>query len=280
VPTRYGRTVLERARSFDAVAGLYDELRPRYPDGLYDDLLTRSGAPQRPEVLEIGTGPGVATRPLAERGCRIVGLEPGPNLAAAARANLAGFGDVEIRESTFEAAELVPASFDLVVSASAWHWVDPQVGPDKAATVLRPGGSLGLWWGHGSLTDPDVLADLRSVHERLAPEIAATRYAGPPLDEGDRIDDWHGRRRRTEVAGALADHPAFESVGAFPHPFEATYDARQFVRLLDTYSDYRVLDEAVRDQLFDELVRVIDERHDGRVTRRYSPTLFLARRRG
>jgi hypothetical protein len=50
------------------------------------------------------------------------------------------------------------------------------------------------------------------------------------------------------------------------------------MRLLDTYSDYRLLDPEVRQALFDELERVVDERHGGRVTRRYSPTLFLARR--
>ena len=276
--TRYGRHVLERARSFDAVAGLYDELRPRYPDELFDDLLASPGVPPRPEVLEVGTGPGIATLPLAERGCRIVGLEPGPNLAAAARANLAAHPDVEVRETTFEAAELAPTSFDLVVSASAWHWVDPDIGADKAATVLRPGGSLGLWWGHGSLADPDTLADIRSVHEPLAPELAATRYGGPALDEGDRVDEWHGRRRRGEIARALSEHPAFGEVVEHPHPFETTYDARQFVRLLDTYSDYRLLDPDVRDELFAQIVEMLDERHGGQVTRRYSPTLFLARR--
>jgi SAM-dependent methyltransferase len=268
----------ERARSFDAVADLYDELRPRYPDALYDDLLELSGAPARPEVLEVGTGPAVATLPLAERGCRIVGLEPGANLAAVARDRLAPYPDVEIREVTFEAADLPPAAFDLVVSASAWHWVDPKVGTDKAASVLRPGGCLGVWWGHGSLTDTDLLADFRAIHDRWAPEIGAARYGGTAIDEADRIDDWHGRRRRSDIARTLADHPAFDDVTERPHPFESTYDAHTFMRLLDTYSDYRLLDADVRAHLFDDLEQAVDERHGGHVTRRYSPTLFLARR--
>ena len=50
------------------------------------------------------------------------------------------------------------------------------------------------------------------------------------------------------------------------------------MRLLDTYSDYRVLDPDVRRRLFDELVAMIETDHGGRVTRRYSATLVLVRR--
>ncbi len=268
----------DRARSFDAVADLYDEMRPRYPDALYDDLLALSEAPPGAQVLEIGSGPGVATRPLALRGLRIVGLEPGPALAAVARDNLAEFDAVEIRETTFEDAELEPASFDLIVSASAWHWVDPEVGPAKAARVLRPGGHLALWWGHGALADDRMRDDSRAVHERWAPELARSRHPTPGPTADDVGDDLVGRRRRSQIRASLTDQPWFEAVEARAHPFEATYDADAYVRLLDTYSDYRLLDPEVRRHLFDELVAVIESRHGGRVTRQYSATLFLVRR--
>jgi SAM-dependent methyltransferase len=270
--------VQERARSFDAVADLYDELRPRYPDSLFDDLLARSGAPPHAEVLEIGTGPGVATLPLAERGCRIVGLEPGPNLAEMARSRLAGFPDVEVRETTFEDAELASERFDLVVAASAWHWVDPEIGLEKTARILRLGGSLGVWWGHGTIADPDVLADLRTVHERWAPHIAETRYVGAGQSADDRIDELQGRRRRSEIVLALGEQGSFSEAVLYPHPFDTTYDSRLFVRLLDTYSDYRLLGGDARDQLFGDVVAMLDQRHGGQVTRHYSPTLYLARR--
>ncbi len=270
--------MLDRARSFDNVADLYDEMRPRYPDALFDDLLSLSEAPAGAQVLEIGTGPGVATRPLARRGLRIVGLEPGSALASVARDNLAEFDAVEIRESTFEEAELEPASFDLVVSASAWHWVDPEVGLAKTARVLRLGGVLAVWWGHGTLADRRVLADSRAVHERWAPELALSRHPAPSASADDTSDDLAGRRRRSQMRDSLADQPWFDPFEPRAHPFEISYDAPSYVRLLDTYSDYRLLDPEVRRNLFDELVSMIETNHGGRVTRRYSATLFLARR--
>ena len=197
----------DRARSFDTVADLYDEMRPRYPDALFDDLLTLAQAPPGAQVLEIGTGPGVATRPLALRGLRIVGLEPGPALAAVARDNLAEFDSVEIRQATFEDAELAPASFDLVVSASAWHWVDQQIGPAKVARVLRPGGHLAVWWGHGALADDRMRDDSRAVHERWAPELAASRHAVPGPTTDDEGDDALGRLRRSEIRRPWSTNP-------------------------------------------------------------------------
>ncbi len=257
----------DRAASFDTVADLYDEMRPRYPDALFDDLLELGRVPVGARVLEIGTGPGVATRPLAQRGLRIVGLEPGPALAGLARANLAEFEAVEIRQTTFEDAELEPDSFDLVVSASAWHWVDPEVGYRKAATVLRPDGALAVWWGHGELADPAQAAALHAISERLAPGLAARRHGGGG-----------GRLRKGEFTGRVAEQSAFQVVESRRHPFELTYDAVGYVRLLDTYSHYRLLADDVRARLFDELIVAIDTQYGGQVTRRYEAVLLLARR--
>ncbi len=268
----------DRARSFDAVADLYDEMRPRYPDALFDDLVALTDLLPGAQVLEIGVGPGVATRPLALRGLRIVGLEPGPALAAVARDNLAEFDSVEVRETTFEDAELAPESFDLVVSASAWHWVDPEIGPAKVAHVLRPGGALAVWWGHGALADDAVRAHSRAIHEHWAPDLAASRHGPPGGSTDDHLDDTVGRSRRSQIRTALAEQPWFEPLEPRHHPFQVTYDADTYVRLLDTYSDYRLLDPDIRRHLFDELVAMIETDHGGRVTRHYSATLFVARR--
>jgi protein-L-isoaspartate O-methyltransferase len=77
----------ERRRStFDEAAELYDRARPGYPAALFDDLVELAGIGPGSRVLEIGPGTGQATVPLAERGCRIVAVELGPQLAAVARA--------------------------------------------------------------------------------------------------------------------------------------------------------------------------------------------------
>src|SRR5919112_5507394 len=136
-----------RLRStFDGAALLYDEVRPGYPEDLFDDVIALSRIPAGGRVLEIGCGTGQATVPFARRGYRILCVELGENMAAVARRNLEGYPRTEVRTGTFEDSPLEEKAFDLAISATAFHWLDPAVAYPKAAGALRDGGSLALFW--------------------------------------------------------------------------------------------------------------------------------------
>src|SRR5580658_384251 len=134
---RYGRV-------FDEVAAEYDRHRPAYPDKLIDQACRVAGIGPGDHVLEVGCGSGQLTRGLAARGLHVTALEPGPSLIALARQNLEGAGEVEFVNARFEEATLTHAHFRAVFSASAFHWIDPEAGWQKAADVLAPGGTLAL----------------------------------------------------------------------------------------------------------------------------------------
>ena len=133
----------QRSREWDASALDYDRFRPRYPDQLFDDLLVLDGLGDGPGIVEIGTGTGIATLPLVERGCRVVGTEPSTRMASVAEAKLAGRATVVV--GTFEDAEL-DCGADVVVAFNSWHWVDPAKAVARLAAVLRPAGWVGLVW--------------------------------------------------------------------------------------------------------------------------------------
>ena len=116
------------AASFDAASELYQRARPDYPAALIDTVIEITGVGAGDQLLEIGCATGKATLPFAQRGFRITCIEPGSNLAAAARKNLARYGDVRIVETPFEDWQIPRGMrFDLVFAATAWHWVDPEV---------------------------------------------------------------------------------------------------------------------------------------------------------
>src|ERR687895_2408115 len=88
--------------TFDGAALLYDEVRPGYPEALFDDVEDLSGIPPGGSVLEVGCGTGQATVPLARRGYRILCVELGANLATIARGKLADHPDARVLSCSFE----------------------------------------------------------------------------------------------------------------------------------------------------------------------------------
>lgn len=153
---------------FDEVAAEYDRIRPVYPDELVDRACRVAGIGAGDQVLEIGCGTGQLTRGLLARGLHVTAVEPGANLVSLARKNLEG---AEFVNARFEDASLPHEHFRAVFSASALHWVDPDVGWLKIADALVPGGTLALLSYFG-------LEEERSNHDQGA-LLAAIRKVAP-----------------------------------------------------------------------------------------------------
>jgi ubiquinone/menaquinone biosynthesis C-methylase UbiE len=174
---RYGKV-------FDEIAAEYDRHRPAYPDHLIDQACRVAGVGPGDHVLEVGCGSGQLTRALLARGLHVTAVEPGQNLIALARRNLDGAGAVEFVNAQFEDAPLSREQFQAVFSASAFHWVDPEVSWQKAADVLVPGGTLALVQYFG-LEEPRSEEDQEAVlaaMRKVAPDIAADWPAYRDLD--------------------------------------------------------------------------------------------------
>jgi SAM-dependent methyltransferase len=164
------------AAVFDQIADEYDRHRPAYPDVLVDRACQVAGVGEGAPVLELGCGTGQLTRSLLARGLRVTAVEPGMQLISLARARLADVGEVQFVNARLEDVSLRPAQFRAVFSASAIHWIDPDVSWSRAADALVDGGVLALVSYFG-LADPRSAADqeaLGAAMTRIAPEIAAS----------------------------------------------------------------------------------------------------------
>ena len=164
---RYGKV-------FDEIAAEYDRRRPAYPDELVDQACRVAGIRSGDRVLEVGCGSGQLTRGLVARGLHVTAVEPGTSLIALARQNLEGAEEVDYVNAQFEDALLPGEQFQAVFSASAFHWIDPEVSWQKAADVLVPGGTLALVQYCGleePRSKPDQEAALAAIR-RVAPDIA------------------------------------------------------------------------------------------------------------
>ena len=259
---------LARARTFDEIAELYDRARLGYPEQLFDDLFSLAGIdPASAKMLEIGCGTGQATLPLARRGCQLLCIEMGPNLARLTRHKLEQFPDVEIVNARFEDWEPNGKKFDLVFAANSWHWMDPRLRYAKAAALLRPGGSLVFITSQHALPPgfDTFFADIQDCYEAIG--VARLSWPPPPPDQ---VPD---SREEIEQSGFFLDARAARYLSV--HEFTAD----EHVTLMSTASDHRLMEPAKRDQLFSQMRRLIAARPGGRIRKDVLTILHLARSR-
>ncbi|MFH1840176.1 MAG: class I SAM-dependent methyltransferase [Nanoarchaeota archaeon] len=161
---------LSLGKTFRKVSEEYDSARTGYPEEVIDYILTQSGIGKDGRILDVGCGTGKATTVFAERGYEVVGVDIGEELIAIARRNTAGNPKVTYQVSKFENANLDPESFDLVVSAQAWHWVDSEVGYQKVHDLLKREGHFSILWKSQQYDQLEFLKELRKLYKKCCPK--------------------------------------------------------------------------------------------------------------
>lgn len=249
----------ERAREqrlvFGENADAYDAHRPSYPDAVFDAVVEFGALRPGDTAVEIGAGTGKATSGFRARGLDVLALEPDPAMAAIARRQ-----GVTVTESLFEAWTPPRAGVRLVYAAQAWHWVQGADRYQRAANALAPGGTLALFWNKGREWTGDLGAANDAAYAKHAPHM--TSSTGWTLD-------W--------VADEIAACPALEPPAVRTITWTCTYTTAEWVALLGTHSDHRILPERQRVELHDAVGDVVD-RFGGRVDVVYDVNLFLSRR--
>ncbi|MDQ6901030.1 MAG: class I SAM-dependent methyltransferase [Candidatus Dormibacteraeota bacterium] len=254
--------------TFDCASDLYQGARPEYPAEVFERLTRIAGLRSGDRLLELGCATGKATLPLAERGFRITCIEPGPQLAAAARRNLAAFPGVDIVAGRFEDwPNRERERFDLVFAATAWHWIDPAVRYSKAWEVLRARGHLAFWAAvHVFPEGGDrFFIEIQDVYDEIGEGWPAERSRPRPgelKDQSEEID-----------ASGL-----FRTIEVRHFDWEQTYDADGYVELLETFSGHLTMERWQRDRLYGEIRRRLEQRHDRSLRRHWGGVLHIARR--
>ncbi len=245
-----------RAESFGTVAAKYDKFRPSYPTALVDDLL----APGPRTVLDVGCGTGKAGVRFAARGVDVLGIEIDPKMADVARSH-----GLTVEVSSFEGWDAHGRTFDLLISGQAWHWVDPSRGVPLAAELVRPGGTVALFWNDDEL-DPATRRALDDAYREFAPELMHE-----PADAGGA-----GGADLSPHAAPFEASDAFDSVEIRDYHWQRTFSADEWVGMCLTHSDHLLLPAARRTALADALHATITRL--GGITAPYGTYAVVAHR--
>ncbi len=214
-----------RARSFGAVAGLYDRVRPGYPEDVAYWLVGEQ--PRR--VLDLGAGTGKLTAAVTALGHDVVAVEPDEDMAAQLVRSVPG---VEVLAGTAEAIPVPDGTIDVVVAGQAYHWFDRVRAIPEIARVLRPGGALGLVWN---------IRDTSSAWVRALDALLGEQPRSERIME--RIPDcdspWFGPYQRNELHHSV------------------TLDAESLVELVASRSDAIVMAPDQRDALAERVRQLV-----------------------
>ena len=182
------------AEVFDDVAEDYDRERPGYPDELIDAACAAGGLIAGDRIVEVGSGTGLLTTALLARGFEVDAVEPGANMIRVAERRVGPEAAVRFHGGRFEDVALPEGTFGAVFSATAFHWIEPDMGWTRAAGLLKPGGVLALLQ-YCEVSDPTTIDDWRALAaalDRVAPDIGARM---PELRDADTLLSATAERR-------------------------------------------------------------------------------------
>ncbi|MEG4866733.1 MULTISPECIES: class I SAM-dependent methyltransferase [unclassified Microcoleus] len=200
---------------FSDRAADYVKYRPTYPAAAIEAILDGLGESSQLTAADIGAGTGISSRHLAERGVRVLAIEPNAEMRQAA----APHERVEFREGTSEATNLPDSSLDLVSCFQSFHWFNPVLSLPEFRRILKPSGRLAVVWNLRDRADALTLGYTQIVKSASNSHPAEKRaraieplLASPDFSDVRAIEFAH--RQNVDLAGLIG---RAKSASYIPH---------------------------------------------------------------
>lgn len=211
----------------------YDSFRPLYPEELYEAIFSYSGINSDIRILEIGIGTGQATAPFLEQGISVTAVELGEDLSSFVKEKYKIYSNFQVINDDFISCCLPDNSFDLIYCATAFHWMPEKERYEKVKRLLKPNGVLALFWNHPFPNRKDDISNTASkaVYDKYRPrKEELTEFCEKDL------------RKYTDELKAYG----FAEVESCLFRRIRTLSTYDYIKLLNTYSDHRLLDKALK----------------------------------
>lgn len=142
--------------NFTGKADIYAKYRPSYPDEYIDYLFSANQLKKDSIVADIGSGTGIFSRQLLERGLHVIGVEPNDDMRTMAEQSLKQYARFNSIKATAENTTLKEKSVDLVTVAQAFHWFDKKAFKIECQRILKHKANVALVWNSRDLTSPVI----------------------------------------------------------------------------------------------------------------------------
>lgn len=255
--------------TFDTEASKYDKMRPGYADELFQAIFEYVKIGEGSRVVEVGSGSGQATLPVLKTGCQLTAIEYGENFSKILMDKFGGYNGFKVITGKFEDAELEDDAYDLIFSATAFHWVPEEIGYPKVYSALKPGGAFARFANRprNSQNAPELAAEIDALYDE---------YYNKAYDIKSGTKKWFTEEKAKEISLIPAKY-GFTDITYKLFYRERVFTAEEYTQLLGTYSDHIAIEEKIRKEFFSKIEDAIN-RHGGKIIISDTMDLELARK--
>ncbi|MCU0492134.1 MAG: class I SAM-dependent methyltransferase [Chloroflexaceae bacterium] len=133
--------------------------------------------------------------------------------------------------------------YDIVISAQAFHWIDPTIGLHKAYTALKDNGILALFWNFINFEEEPLLREIKDVLIAYAPAFQEW-----PDASTTRFNSFSNYWYEQISSSIHFTQPQFEVIAS-----NITYVTDDFRKLIETFSWFQTLEEQNKHDLQEKL---------------------------
>lgn len=255
--------------TFDTVASTYEKLRPGYVAELYRTLFDYIPIDANSNVLEVGTGSGQATTPILNTGCKLTAVEYGEKFSELLKNKFKEYPKFSVITDKFEDISLEENAFDLVFSASAFHWIPEKIGYEKVFSILKKGGVFARFANHPyrDKGNPALAKEIDELYDEY--------YYKFHNKKREALTEYSEEQAKSQAM--IASKYGFTDIRYAMFYRERIFSAREYIQLLGTYSDHIVIEETIRTNFFSKIEEAINN-HGGAITIYDTIDLQLARK--
>ena len=255
--------------TFDTAVSNYDKMRPGYVDEIYQAIFNFIPIDGNSNVAEVGSGSGQATLPVLKTGCKLTAVEYGENFSELLKNKFKDFPKFSVVTGKFEEVSLDEGVFDLVFSATAFHWVPEKEGYEKVYRMLKKGGAFARFANRprNCQNEPELGEEIQALYNEF-------------YNKQHNIKSGTKKWFTEEDAKAISLIPekyGFTDIKYFLFYRERVFTASEYTKLLGTYSDHIAIEESIRKVFFSKIEDAIN-RHGGTITISDTLDLELARK--
>jgi len=223
-------------------------------------------------VIEIGAGTGKATKPFLDIGYDITAIEISANMADFLTKEFVQYEKFEVLTAPFEDIKLNNDKYDLIYAATAFHWVNAELGCPKAFSLLKTGGVFALFRYYAVPAEGgDLYEEIQNVYEKY--------YHKPYIRPTIKLKDEYEKPSEIRKGFGFEDLKKYGFSDVVLKLYDSiwTYTADDYMALLDTYPDHKSLENSDRISLFTGIKDAI-LRHGGKIDIDYVFQLYMGRK--